>query len=659
METTQFKKIYLSTEMMDASQVSNYIENAFIHLSGDENIGTLKLSNDFEVKKHGLVGQNVDFSTGGEMNFAVGHGHHFYGKESFAVHDGNILGAKGIYYKAIDTENKKIYLSKEQAKYDNRAGNINNRQSEHPEYNSPYIGPKSQSLIQELFTSENGIDLDVAVGSYISLEDGEEHFMRCFKVVSVEDGSVISYADVEGKLAPTTTYFYNNEKTYWDSRYLIYFPDVPGVTCNDNIVVHSASFGCTALGDGNKVLGYNSFATGFLNEAEGHRSTAIGYSNKARGEHSIAIGVYSTVESKNTFSWSAKRSTIDNPGTFNINPLNGISGVYIDGKSLNTYLDEATGKTETDVSRAMEGIICNPDSYDIDAHWQGNIIKYVRTGKQREPLEKLKKTAKMGKDFCFGQVSDIIEINRIGSNFTSISANTFLCCDKLECVTDAGSVLTSIGQTAFRYCSQLKHVEFGNVKTLEGNVFLNTPNLSTALIPNLVTCTDNAFRHSGIVEANYPKMTIIGSCSFDDCKNLSSIKLDSLSTYASNILTGNQEARCFQACSNLKTAYIPSLSVIQKDMFRNCTKISGVSCYSVTSILSAAFYACHGLKELDFGNEITAVPTIDSTMLAGSSATKISCYIPNSIAKETWATAPVWSNYVNNNKVVILNQNEK
>lgn len=109
-------------------------------------------------------------TTGGDYNLAIGHDHKFYGKESLALHDGNIVGAKGFYWKAIDTTEKKIYLTKTQPTGDNRccpitADSQGIYKAAHPEYNVPYFGPKADSAHQELFQAENGIGLS---GSQLS-----------------------------------------------------------------------------------------------------------------------------------------------------------------------------------------------------------------------------------------------------------------------------------------------------------------------------------------------------------------------------------------------------------------------------------------------------------------------------------------------------------
>ena len=113
-------------------------------LTGGTIEGSLHVTEDISATQHGLIGKNVDFNEGGPYTFAVGHDHHFYGKESFiAGNEGNIVGAKGFYWKAIDTDEKKIYLTKNRLFWDNRCKPITNGNSSNHGYDVPYFGKKN------------------------------------------------------------------------------------------------------------------------------------------------------------------------------------------------------------------------------------------------------------------------------------------------------------------------------------------------------------------------------------------------------------------------------------------------------------------------------------------------------------------------------------
>ena len=299
--------------------------SSYLPLSGGEVTGgisangVLSSGTDIYAIKHGLIGKDVDFNIGGDENFAVGHEHKFFGKESFAVHDGNTIGAKGIYWKAIDTENKKIYLTKTLHKtYNSAAGNRTQAPSgmfgttliylsEFPAHNVPYFGKRSDAdetdlSVAECFKKETDINLGgnvagltLCVRNYTS----NYRYQRCFKVVSIEDGCVINYteSEVDNPLSSDqykVTAFRAPGKTPNASNYIVYFPDkADSVTCN--YFVPSTSFGCIALGDGNYVGDYNTFAEGYNNNVRGTYSAAIGTGNNTFGTISYAIGTNNTL----------------------------------------------------------------------------------------------------------------------------------------------------------------------------------------------------------------------------------------------------------------------------------------------------------------------------------------------------------------------------
>ena len=334
----------------------------FVKRSGDTMTG------DLTVLTHAAVGNNIDFTKGGPENFAVGHDHYIYGKESFTVHDGNRVGARGFYWKAIDTTEHKIYLTKEQIKYgnpiepDSRCLPIVSlsdalKISTHPEYDVPYFGPKANSAHQELFAAEEGIGIGISggslVGKYITVVNmWHDLYVRCFKVEAVDStGSVITYSEV--KQLST----YDAEKTFYrktvavggtisyhDNQYVIFFPEVDQSLVVGNHYVTATSFGCTALGDANHVMGYNSFASGFQNRAEGNYSVAIGSYNTAAGVDSVAIGQKAIASKNFDFVWNGNVDSVSHyashgKSTFNVNPkpVSGndpFTGFYIGEESL-------------------------------------------------------------------------------------------------------------------------------------------------------------------------------------------------------------------------------------------------------------------------------------------------------------------------------------
>lgn len=99
-----------------------------------------------------------------------------------------------------------------------------------------------------------------------------------------------------------------------------------------------------ATGQETKAIGDNSTTFGLETIARGEQSIAGGTNTLAVGDNSIALGVSVSANGNNTFAWSGVSSDTGylskGIGTFNINPVNGVSGFYLGDKNLGTVLNE-------------------------------------------------------------------------------------------------------------------------------------------------------------------------------------------------------------------------------------------------------------------------------------------------------------------------------
>lgn len=129
----------------------------------------------------------------------------------------------------------------------------------------------------------------------------------------------------------------------------------------DDWMPTAADVGAVAVGENWGVaIGYGTTASGFSSHAEGYSTTASGDYSHAEGWSTTALGRYSHAEGVRananeyySFSWSGDRYTTYNShgiGTFNLNPLGGLSGLWIGELNLETILGgyaKRTGETET------------------------------------------------------------------------------------------------------------------------------------------------------------------------------------------------------------------------------------------------------------------------------------------------------------------------
>ena len=235
----------------------------------------------------------------------------------------------------------------------------------------------------------------------------------------------------------------------------------------------------------------------------------------------------------------------------------------------------------------------------------------------------------------------------IGNGVTSIGNSAFYYCSGLTSVTIPNSV-TTISSSAFHSCSGLTsiNVESGNtvydsrencnaiiktstnelvtgckntvipnsVTSIGNGAFWGCSGLTSVTIPNSVTTIGNsAFSYcTGLTSVTIPNsVTSIGSCAFDGCSGLTSV------TIPNSVTSIGDDA--FISCSGLTSITVESGNSVY-DSRENCNAIIKTSTNelitgckntvipnSVTSIGSRAFYDCSGLTSVTIPNSVTSI----------------------------------------------------
>jgi hypothetical protein len=196
-----------------------------------------------------------------------------------------------------------------------------------------------------------------------------------------------------------------------------------------------------------------------------------------------------------------------------------------------------------------------------------------------------------------------------GLPVTSIGNSAFSYCTNLTSVTIPASV-TSIGHYAFNRCSSLASVAIHDNATIPAsdtsmgtNVFSWCQHLASVTIGNGVTnIGDNAFYQCNSLTniTIGTNVTSIGYLAFQACLNLTSLTIpDSVTSIG---------GYAFEDCYGLTSVTINNVTNIGMWAFYGCWSLANVTIGSgVSSIGNGAFYDCWDLTSVRIGNGISSI----------------------------------------------------
>ena len=201
------------------------------------------------------------------------------------------------------------------------------------------------------------------------------------------------------------------------------------------------------------------------------------------------------------------------------------------------------------------------------------------------------------------QKKDSVKKVVIEDGVTSIGDSAFSYCSSLTNITIPDSV-TSIGDSAFSGCWDLTSITIpDSITTIGESAFSGCSGLTSITIPNSVTSI-GAYAFSGcrsLTSITIPdSVTSIGESAFSDCSSLTSITIPDRVT--------SIEEYAFYNCSGLTSITIPdSVTSIGESVFDNCTNLTTISLSCKSTLKRSDFgdqtdlvsYTLHTLKKTE------------------------------------------------------------
>lgn len=231
--------------------------------------------------------------------------------------------------------------------------------------------------------------------------------------------------------------------------------------------------------------------------------------------------------------------------------------------------------------------------------------------------------------------------------------SVFKGCTNLESVSfESGSVLTSIPDYTFQYCSKLASITVPSNVTSIGRYAFNGCSSLTEInfIGTLTSVDEGAFQGcSGLTSLTIPEgLTSIGNNAFADCASLTSLNVPS-----TLVTIGD---KVFRGLTSLTSLNLPNATSMGESAFAGCTGLTEVSMPKMETIGANAFEGCTGLTTLTLPSTITSIGLRafkECTNMVYIDATAATSFSPENATRNYvyGQNSPFWE--MNNDDVVI------
>ena len=127
--------------------------------------------------------------------------------------------------------------------------------------------------------------------------------------------------------------------------------------------------------------------------------------------------------------------------------------------------------------------------------------------------------------------------------------------------------ITSLNDSCFENCTNLKEINLSNITNLGRWIFSNDSKLTNVILGNISTITDSCFARCTLLETviNSENITTVNNNGFYGCSSLESIDLSN----CTNIYNGG-----FAGCASLTNVDLSSIVSLGQDAFAGCTKLT-------------------------------------------------------------------------------------
>lgn len=192
-------------------------------------------------------------------------------------------------------------------------------------------------------------------------------------------------------------------------------------------------------------------------------------------------------------------------------------------------------------------------------------------------------------------------------NVTTVGQSAFDRCSNLREVY-MPKLATVTGMQVFFQCKQLEQLDLPQLTTFNsmnyGNFARECSNLRRVNMPLLTMLPGSAFLNDySLTEVNFPELDTMSYHVFDGCRNLVSVSMPKLRVLSQT---------AFQDCSSLtsiSSSALRSVHWVDHSAFKNCTALREVSLPASRTLGPSAFENCTSLQSLSLDSIVQVDPT--------------------------------------------------